>query len=71
MPVQSVDWCLSENKVLADKDDMSGAWLAFYRSREDKWELARDARGLPILCETKALAISVAGYRRRRLRIWK
>lgn len=47
------------------------SWLAFYVGRDGKMRVARDARGLPIECETEALALSVARYRRRRTRIWK
>ncbi len=42
-------------------------FLAFYVGKDRKWRVARDARGLPITCETEALAISVARYRRRRI----
>ena len=45
-------------------------FLAFYRGTDNKWRVARDARGAPILCETEALANSVARYRRRRLKLW-
>ena len=45
-------------------------FFAFYIGRDQKWHVARDARGLPITCETEALALSVARYRRRRLKIW-
>jgi len=46
-------------------------WLAFYVGRDGKMRVARDARGLPIECETEQLALSVARYRRKRMRIWK
>jgi hypothetical protein len=45
-------------------------FLAFYIGRDHKWHIARDARGLPIVCETEALAQSVARYRRRRIKLW-
>jgi hypothetical protein len=46
-------------------------WLAFYVGRDGRMRVARDARGLPIECETEQLALSVARYRRKRMRIWK
>lgn len=47
------------------------SWLAFYVGRDGKMRVARDARGQPIECASEALALSVARYRRRRMRIWK
>lgn len=48
--------------------EANSGFLAFYIGRDRKWHVARDARGLPITCETEALALSVACYRRKRLR---
>lgn len=45
-----------------------GGWTAEYRDREGYWRVARDARFVPINCETATLARSVARWRRRRLR---
>lgn len=42
-------------------------FLAFYVGADKKWRVARDALGTPIVCETSALANSVARYRRRRI----
>jgi hypothetical protein len=50
--------------------EMSEGFAAFYVGANKKWRVARDARGEIILCETEALANSVARYRRRRLKIW-
>jgi len=47
-----------------------GGWIAEYRDSRGIWRVAGDARQLPIICETRALALSVARYRRRRLTIW-
>lgn len=41
-------------------------WIACYRDRNGTWRWASDARKWPIYCETKELALSVAGYRWRR-----
>lgn len=46
-------------------------WLAFYTGRDGKTRVARDARGQPIECDTEELALSVARYRKRRMRVWK
>jgi hypothetical protein len=46
-------------------------YFPFYIGREGKWVAARDARGALIECATEALALSVARYRRRRLKIWR
>lgn len=46
-------------------------FLAFYQDRVGKMRVARDALGAYIVCETEALALSVARYRRRRIRIWR
>ena len=42
-------------------------WLALYRNRFGNWRTACDALDRPILCDTRELALSVAGYRRLRL----
>lgn len=42
-------------------------FLAFYIATDKQWHVARDARNIPIVCETEALALSVARYRRRRI----
>jgi hypothetical protein len=44
-----------------------GYWAAYYINRNGSWSAACDALGRIIRCETKALALSVARYRRRRL----
>lgn len=46
-------------------------WAAYYVNRDGQFQVALDALGRPIQCETKALALSVARYRRRRLKIWR
>ncbi len=51
--------------------DGCGFWLAFYVDAHNEWRLARDAREAPIQCETEALALSVARFRRRRLKLWR
>lgn len=51
-------------------DPLHNNWLAFYVSREG-WTMACDALGRPIRCETERLALSVAKYRRRRLKKWR
>lgn len=48
-----------------------GGWTAEYRDRDGLWRKAHDARRIPINCETEALALSVARYRRKRLRSFK
>lgn len=45
-----------------------GYWAAHYINRDGVWTFAYDALGRIIRCETKELALSVARYRRRRLR---
>lgn len=45
-------------------------WLAEYIDRNGIWRVVKDARGLPIQCETESLALSVARWRRRRLQHW-
>ncbi|WP_156927843.1 hypothetical protein [Bradyrhizobium sp. Tv2a-2] len=47
-----------------------GGWIAMYTDRLGVWRIARDARGLPIACDTAELARSVANCRRQRLTIW-
>jgi hypothetical protein len=47
---------------------LDGSWIAYYAAWHGGWQLATDARGVPIACETETLALSVARYRRRRLR---
>lgn len=47
-----------------------GGWTAEYRDRDGYWRVAKDARFIPLNCATEALALSVARYRRRRLRRW-
>jgi hypothetical protein len=44
-----------------------GYWAAHYINRNGAWSVACDALGRIIRCETEGLALSVAGYRRRRL----
>jgi hypothetical protein len=44
-----------------------GYWAAYYINRNGSWSAACDALGRTIRCETEALALSVARYRRRRL----
>lgn len=46
-----------------------GRWHPLYLNRQGKMRVARDALGRPIQCETEALALSVARYRRRRLKV--
>jgi hypothetical protein len=46
----------------------AGGWLAFYLDAKNMWRLAADARGVGIICETENLALSVAKYRRNRIR---
>ncbi|MGE0290623.1 MAG: hypothetical protein AB7P16_30450 [Bradyrhizobium sp.] len=46
---------------------VEGGWIAHYRAR-GYWRIACDALGRAIVCETESLALSVARYRRRRLR---
>lgn len=48
-----------------------GFWVALYRGPNGLFRVACDAKGRAIECETEALALSVAGYRRRRLQVWK
>lgn len=50
---------------------MAGGWCAFYRGRDRLWRVARDANELPIICETENLALSVAKYRRNRIRSFR
>jgi hypothetical protein len=45
-----------------------GYWAAHYINRDGDWSVACDALGRVIRCETKKLALSVARYRRCRLR---
>ena len=45
-----------------------GYWAAYYINRDGGWTVACDALGRIIRCETEKLALSVASYRRRRLR---
>ena len=45
-----------------------GYWAAQYINRDGGWSVACDALGRIIRCETEKLALSVARYRRRRLR---
>jgi hypothetical protein len=45
-----------------------GYWAAHYINHDRVWTFACDALGRIIRCETKELALSVARYRRRRLR---
>jgi hypothetical protein len=56
--------------VQAYQQRFGGGWIAEYRDSRGIWRVAGDARQLPIICETRALALSVARYRRRRLTIW-
>lgn len=46
---------------------LDNGYLAFYKGADKKWHVARDARGVPITCETEALATSVARSRWRRI----
>lgn len=55
----------------AVKSERDGKWIAVYRDNNDQLRQARDARGKFIRCETEALALSVARYRRRRLKRWR
>jgi hypothetical protein len=48
-------------------DPVHDSWLAMYRDRANNWRTALNAAGHPIHCETEALALSVATYRRLRL----
>lgn len=50
---------------------VSEGFLAFYADRDGRMRTARNALGQYIVCETEALALSVARYRRRRLKIWR
>lgn len=45
-----------------------GGWTAEYQDRDGHWRIAKDARFIPIRCETAALALAVAWFRRRRLK---
>jgi hypothetical protein len=45
-----------------------GYWAAHYINRNGGWSVVCDALGRIIRCETEQLALSVARYRRRRLR---
>jgi hypothetical protein len=45
-----------------------GYWAAYYINRDGGWNVACDALGRIIRCDTRRLALSVARYRRRRLR---
>lgn len=49
--------------------EVDGRWRAEYRDRLGYWRVAHDARHLPLACTTEALALSVARYRRRRLKV--
>lgn len=55
----------------AEYSPASRRWSAFYRDLRGCWHVALDWRRMAIECETESLALSVARYRRRRLRIWK
>jgi hypothetical protein len=48
----------------------AGGYLAFYKNADRRWVAARDARGVFLVCATEALALSVARYRRRRIKLW-
>lgn len=52
---------------MIDALQVQDKWIAFYDDADGRRRNARDARGMPILCDTEALALSVAWYRRRRL----
>lgn len=47
-----------------------GQWRAYYVGSNGEWTVACDARGVPLDCFTETLALSVARYRRRRLKKW-
>lgn len=49
----------------------AGYWVPAYTGRTGHWRVANDALGRPIQCETETLALSVARYRRRRLKLWR
>jgi hypothetical protein len=44
-----------------------GKWHSLYRGRDGSWTRANNALGQSILCDSDALAHSVARYRCRRL----
>jgi hypothetical protein len=46
-------------------------WTAVYRDPRGYWRTVIDARGRAIMCDTEALALSVAAYRLRRFETWK
>ena len=57
--------------TLACHNPMLDRWLAFYADRDGIMQCALNALGEPILCESKSLALSVARYRRRRLKTFR
>ncbi|MET4444645.1 hypothetical protein ABIB75_002920 [Bradyrhizobium sp. GM2.2] len=57
-----------EQKMLTRATQCVGYWAACYINRDGGWNVACDALGRIIRCETDELALSVARYRRRRLR---
>lgn len=59
---------LTEHKVSIRATPGGGYWAAYYINRDGGWSVACDALGRIIRCETEKLALSVARYRRRRLR---
>jgi hypothetical protein len=52
------------------RQNMLGGWVAEYCDRDGYWCIASDARGVAINCATEDLALSVARYRRQRLKVW-
>ena len=59
---------LTEQKMPTRATPCVGYWAAYYINRDGGWSVACDALGRIIRCETEKLALSVARYRRRRLR---
>ena len=59
---------LTEQQMSTRATPCVGYWAAYYINRDGGWSVACDALGRIIRCETEKLALSVARYRRRRLR---
>ena len=59
---------LTEQKMPIRATPCVGYWTAHYVNRNGNWSIACDALGRIIRCQTEKLALSVASYRRRRLR---
>ena len=59
---------LTEQQMSIRATPCVGYWTAHYVNRNGNWSIACDALGRIIRCQTEKLALSVASYRRRRLR---